>query len=368
MKLSIYIHSLQTGGAERVAVNLANYWSVNGHDITIITNQPTQNSAYAINKNVGIQTLDSFGSTSSLSQGLLQNVKRCIRLRREIKKQAPHTVLSMGYTANVTLALALPGMRVKSIGSERSYPPVDKRGQHWELLRKHSYRLLSLVVVQTEQAKNWVLENTSAKSVEVIPNPVVLPLQPYNPTVPPPPKNNSKLILGVGRLDANKQFDHLISAFSKIAIRHNDWHLAILGEGDEMNNLKKLRAELHLETNIHFPGKVGNMSDWYKRSDILALTSGFEGFPNVLLEAMSHGLAVISYDCQTGPRDIITSGVDGYLIQPGDIRELSKKLALLITDNNLRRRLGLQARDIIMRFNEKTICSRWDAVIQHNSQ
>ena len=100
--------------------------------------------------------------------------------------------------------------------------------------------------------------------------------------------------------------------------KRQDWDLVILGNGEERDNLNHMTRNFGITDRVHFPGSVGNISEWYERADLFVLSSIVEGFPNVLLEALTYGLPCISFDCNTGPRDIIQDGFNGILVDPNE--------------------------------------------------
>jgi glycosyltransferase involved in cell wall biosynthesis len=173
------------------------------------------------------------------------------------------------------------------------------------------------------------------------------------------------VILAVGRLVKQKGFDSLLEAFSSLVRPHPTWDLAILGEGEERIDLERRRHALGLDGRVFLPGKVGNVGDWYERADIFALSSNYEGFPNALAEAMGYGLPAVSYDCLTGPRDIIREGIDGYLVRPvGDAQCFASALRRLIEDDEMRRRMSLKAVEVRTRFSRSKILTQWNRVIE----
>jgi len=125
-----------------------------------------------------------------------------------------------------------------------------------------------------------------------------------------------RIVLAVGRFTKVKGFDLLIKAFAGIAIAYADWDLVILGEGPERSDLEAQVEALGLGHRVKLPGRAGNMPDWYARADLFVMSSHFEGFPLVLVEAMAHGCPAVSFDCDTGPRDIIRDEMDGRLVRP----------------------------------------------------
>ena len=209
-------------------------------------------------------------------------------------------------------------------------------------------------------------KNFSSKDVEVIPNPILYPLPEHGRSVSPDSVilQNKKVILASGRLHKFKQFDLLIRAFSNIKDKHPDWNLVILGDGEERNNLNQLVCNLEVVDRVYFPGKVGNMSEWYERANMFVLSSVVEGFPNVLLEAMAYGLPCISFDCDTGPRDMIKQGVNGILVNPNDKDVgLSNAIDKIIRNENLSSSIANNAILLREKYSIDNIIQKWSDVI-----
>ncbi|HVL76504.1 MAG TPA: glycosyltransferase, partial [Noviherbaspirillum sp.] len=163
-----------------------------------------------------------------------------------------------------------------------------------------------------------------------------------------------------GRLSEEKNFDLLIDVFTRLAPRHPDWDLVILGEGPERAALEGKVGIAGLRRRVFLPGRVGNMGRWYERADLYVMTSRFEGFPNTLVEAMSYGLPAVSFDCDTGPRDIIRPGIDGLLIRPGDLAALEAALGSLMTGTSERQAFARAALCTRERFSVERISSMWE--------
>ena len=175
---------------------------------------------------------------------------------------------------------------------------------------------------------------------------------------------NTKLLIAVGRLVEQKNFKILINIFGKLSVKYPQWKLVILGEGQERKSLEKQILELELITKIELPGAVGNIGEWYEKADIFALTSSFEGFPNALVEAMAYGVASISFDCDTGPRDIIKNNVNGILVPIDDVVLFTKKLDLLMGDSSLRNQFSKKSINIREELSEDKVYSKWDRVLK----
>lgn len=363
MNIAVYIHSLGVGGAERVTCHIANHWLESGHEVTIITNRPSPDTVYFLNSSVNTLCLNVYGSRELGIQRVYDNLRRCYKLRKVLQKMKIVSAVSMGSTASVTLALAGLGIKTKTIGSERNFPPRKLDGRHWGFLRKHVYRFLDTVVVQSNKTETWIRKNTNARSICVIPNPVIFPLASLPPIKEPRITKDIKLLIGVGSLHEQKQFDHLIRAFGAIVKTQPGWMLAIIGEGNLRLRLESQIEEMQLSHKICLPGKVGNISDWYDRADLFALTSKYEGFPNVLLEAMSHGIPSVCYNCDTGPSDIVTDGMNGILVTPNNEKLLIKSLSLLMSNHILRKEMGKAALQVRARFSKSEVFNLWDRVI-----
>jgi glycosyltransferase involved in cell wall biosynthesis len=359
----IFINSLAGGGAERIAATLANYWAHDNWDVTIVTLAPQSEDFYALVPAVKRITMHMAGDSANFLEGIFQNIRRVILLRKIIKQNRPNAVLSMMSTPNVLLALASWGIpSVCAVGSERCYPPHFPLGKMWHALRKKLYGRLHAVVALTHECANWIKANSSASHIPVIPNPVTWPMPNNTPRIIPESvcAPNRKILLAVGRLSPEKGFDVLIDVFSMLADQHPDWDLVILGEGPDRPKLQKRIEECTRGSRIRIPGIAGNVGEWYARADLFVLSSIYEGFPNALAEALAHGLPAVSFDCDTGPRDIIRHGIDGLLVPLGSAPELRSALDQLMKDEDVRASMAARASEARERFSIKKIAYMWE--------
>ncbi|MDZ7755200.1 glycosyltransferase [Rhodohalobacter sp.] len=166
-------------------------------------------------------------------------------------------------------------------------------------------------------------------------------------------RDREKIILSVGRLVDTKHFDLLIRIFERV--QKQNWRLIIVGgDSQKQNEMKRLRGlikEKNLENSVELTGMVSNVDQYYRKSSIFAFTSSSEGFPNVVGEAMSAGLPIISFDCVAGPSDLIEDGKNGYLIPLFEENEYSKKLLTLMNDENLRKVMGEYSKQQIQDYS-----------------
>lgn len=366
MNLLIFIHSLNSGGAERVSANLANYWAGRGWRVTVVTLASSESDFYQLHPAVRRIGLDVAGRSGSVAAGAAANLRRVAALRRVLRELQPDVALAMMSTANVLLALATFGMTaVIALGSEHTYPPMIPLGRVWEELRSRLYGRLDAVVALTSESERWLQEHTSARRVPVIPNPAPWPLPIQAPTLSPPPRGDGRyMLLAVGRLGEEKGFHRLLDAFQQLADAFPDWRLVILGEGSERQALEAQVAAAGLHGRVSLPGRAGNVGQWYEAADLYVMSSRFEGFPNTLAEAMAHGLPAVSFDCDTGPRDIIRHEVDGLLVPAADVPALASALRRLMADEDLRQRFGERAREARERFSMARVAGMWEALFQ----
>jgi glycosyltransferase involved in cell wall biosynthesis len=365
MRLLIYIHSLENGGAERVVANLANYWASIGWELTVVTVAARTTDFYVLDPAVERVCLALADTRPDLLSCALRTVRRMHALRRVLRRVRPDVAVSAMHTANVVLAVAARGMHgVCPIGSEHNFPPKAPMGILWETMRRHAYARLAVVVALTPECASWLTAHTAARDVAVIPNAVTWPLPAHAPHVDPDAccAPGRRILLGVGRLSAEKNFATLVDTFAQLADRHPAWDLVILGEGPERAALEAQVRAAGMAQRVFLPGRVGNPGTWYVRAALYAMTSHFEGFPNTLVEAMASGLPAVSFDCDTGPRDIIRHGVDGLLVPPGDRARLAMALDGLMGDDGLRGAFAVRAVQARARFSMPKIARMWDAL------
>ena len=363
MRLLFFIHSLCGGGAERVTVNLANHWAAKRWHITIVTLTSRSPDFYELDPTVRRISLELAGGESrNVLAGLWKNLRRVRALRQVLRQVQPDIALALMSTANVILALATRGLaNLCAIGAERIHPPQFPLGAQWEALRRSTYGQLAAVVALTQESAEWLRQHTRAHRVPIIPNMALWPLAVQAPRLIPSIRVADRhILLAVGRLDKQKGFDWLLEAFRALAQTYYDWTLVILGEGPERRTLETQVQAARLDGRAFLPGRAGNVGEWYERADLYVMSSRFEGFPNTLAEAMAHGLPAVSFDCDTGPRDIIRPEVDGLLVPPGNVDALTAALDRLMGDAALRAQFAARAVEARARFSMERVAGMWE--------
>ncbi|HQU98624.1 MAG TPA: glycosyltransferase family 4 protein [Nitrosomonas sp.] len=364
-KILFFVSSMNKGGAERVAANLTNAWAEQGHKVTLVVTYSKRGDCfYQLSNKTNLIYLADLTDKGQKNNPFHQ-IKRLLALRHLIKTTQPDVMISFLTNVNVAALIASVWSGYSLIICERNYPPLQPVSRVYEYLRKLTYPLAHSLVMQTGIGLQWANSNFPKIKSIVIPNPVSYPLRDSEPKLA---LNNSiaddrKLLLSAGRLVEVKGFDRCIGAFATLAEKHSDWDLIILGEGPLRKVLESQIRDLGLTDRVYLPGNAGNMSEWYARANLYVMSSMTEGFPNALVESMAHGCAVVSYDCKTGPRDIIRDGVNGLLVNPvGDIPALASALDQLMANDMLREQMEEDAKEVRERYSFNNIMSMWDSL------
>ena len=227
-----------------------------------------------------------------------------------------------------------------------------------DAIREHYGRLDALAALTEGTAAKYraLLGPQNAGRVVVVPNAAP-------PPRPAPAALERPVVTAAGIMTARKGFDRLLRAWALVAPDRPQWRLDIFGEGHGRPGLERLTERLGLAASVRWRGHSNRLIDEVADSSLFAMTSRLEGFPMVVLEAMSAGVPVVAYDCPTGPRDIITDGVDGRVVANGRTRLLAEALAELMDDAGRRRALGAAALETAGRYGMDAIAAHWEELL-----
>jgi len=362
MRVTMLIYDLGCGGAERVQSAMANFWAAKGWSVTLMTvTGSSKPDFYELHPAVCRRSLGIASDSYSPVTAMLKNAARLRVLRRTIRESAPDAVISFQIHENVLAILSCLGMRVPVLVSERIDPSHEQAGWTWDFLRRMVYPLASRVVVQTESVRAY-FGNTVRRKILVIPNPVRR-LGCTTGASGPSYGVGTRTLIAAGRLVPQKGFDLLIRAFADVAREYPDWKLVICGQGPMRGELESLRDGLGLSGRVFLPGISKVLETEFSDADLFVLSSRFEGFPNVLCEAMSVGLPAVSFDCPNGPRDVVRDGLDGLLVPPEDVPALAAALGRLMGDEAERRLMSTRAPEVAERFSAERAMGLWEEAI-----
>ena len=360
MRIAFVIYSLAAGGAERVASTLINYWVSAGEHVTLVTLDSVENDFYQIDARVKRIALDLTSESKNWREFFSNNLRRIQTLRALFRGSEFDVVVSFIDKTNVLVLLATLGLGVPVIVSEHIDPREYSVGRVTAGLRRMLYPSAGAVVVLTAGISQWARRIVGKEAIYVIPNPIseqFLGSHGSNGT------SVQNTIVAIGRMEPQKGFDRLLAAFAKCAERHPEWTLRIVGEGSERPSLQKLAIKFGLKSRIRLDTVTKEPEKVLRNSDLFVLSSRYEGFPMVLLEAMACGLPVISFDCPSGPREMIRDGIDGVLVPPDDVEALAKAMDSLMGDQQKRRRLAAHAVEVTERFGLPRVMAMWSEVL-----
>jgi glycosyltransferase involved in cell wall biosynthesis len=363
------------GGTIRATHNLAAYLAARGYAIEILSVMRRRDEPFFgdFPPGVKVTALDdqrphvrprgitglSRGLLGSLPSVLVHPAERWagdfslwsdIRLVRELRGRSGFLIGTRPGLNLIAAQLAPPGMVL--IGEEQMHLRHHSRPLR-KAMRRLYPRLDAFAVLTDGTLEDYRRHLSGRVRLERIPN-TVRDLGERTADL------DSKLVLAAGRFVAQKGFDYLIPAFAQVATAHPDWRLRICGRGKLRERLKGMIADHGLSDVVELAPPAEDMAAELEGAAIFAMSSRFEGFPLMLLEAMSKGTAVVSFDCPTGPADIIDNRRNGILVPPRDPDALGRGLVEMIEDHELRRRCGAAAVETARDYTIEAVGPRWE--------
>ncbi len=372
MKLLYCIPSLYNpGGMERVLTEKVNYLvNVGDFNITVVTtDQMGKSLRFPLDIHIRVVHLD-IDFNGHYSAGIFKKIllhRKKIAIYREklikiINESRIDVCISLcGKEIDFLYKLPVNCKKVAELHFALNYRKQFLMSNHngvlWRILgeirtcqlKKAVKTLDRLVVLTQNDLKDWQLIQNNVIQIPNI-NPLINPVK---------SKKTAKRVLSLGRLDAQKGHDMLIDAWRLIARRFPTWTLEIYGQGEWYKKLQAQIINYNLQEKIILKGIVCNVEKVYCESSIFVLSSRYEGFGMVLIEAMSCGLPVVSFDCEHGPREIINDEHDGFLVEPNNIEMLADKICFLMENETSRISMGCNAIESVKRFSKETIMRKW---------
>ncbi len=281
------------------------------------------------------------------------SVWRDLLLIRALRRERDRVVIGTRAGLDVAIALFAPRSAV-AVGQE--HVPFEDYPDELRSELATVYPHLDALMVLTRADAVTARQLTAGRvAVEVVPNAV--------PDGDPPPADpDIEVVVAAGRFSRNKRHDLLLRAFAEVAPSHPTWRLRLFGRGPREARVRRQVAELGIEDRVELAGVTSDLPGELARASVFALTSDLEAFGIVLVEAMQAGLAVVSTACPHGPPELLTDEVDGLLVTPGDAGDIAAGLDRVMSDRQLRQRLGAAARATGERYTATGVSGRWLAV------
>ena len=367
-RLTLVIHSLAQGGAERDMAHLARCWAERGNDVAVVTLDSVATDSYPLVEGVTRIGLGLAGDSHGWLQAISNNRQRIRALHDVLRQRSPQTVVSFIDRMNVVTLKAATSLGDPVIVSERIDPRHHEPGRIWRWLRRRTYPLCTAQVVLTHSVRDWCRQLAPRQPVHVIPNPARRPETGSTDASREWAPADRSVLLGMGRLHPQKGFDRLLPIFARLRSAHPNWHLVLLGEGDERARLEARVRDLGLQQHVSLPGWVSDVDGALSRSDLFVLPSRYEGFGNVVAEALACGVPVVTMDCPSGPGEIVRDGVDGLIVPAEDTARLEQALDRVMGDAQLRDQFSARGPEVLDRFSEQKFLAQWDAVLEGYSE
>ncbi|MDK7584477.1 glycosyltransferase family 4 protein [Alcaligenes faecalis subsp. phenolicus] len=346
------------GGVERVLALLLNSWATGGHDVSLLVREGQVVDVYPLHANI---KRSSFMHPRQPGRGrrLLNYVQDIFALRRQPEVREADILIANGPWCALLSILALkfplrrraPALIVCDHNNQAAFGSLTRFT--CRLLYRHADCVLSLTQTQAKLYEEF------ASRITVISNPVNLPT-----SEPPSDEAPDNQVLAVGRLAYQKGFDYLLQAWALVTEQRPDAHLTIIGEGPEQSTLHAQAEQLGISSKLTWVSSTNQIFQHYQRATLLAVSSRYEGQPLVFLEAQASGLPIVSFDCNFGPREIISDGQDGVLCEPANPAALAKGILQLLNDPALCTVMRNNAQVAAAKYMLPHVLQQWDALFE----
>lgn len=362
MKLALVISSLGGGGGERIMLDLARGWIDRGHAVTIVTLSTPESDAYPVPDGAARVALDCMGDRGGRLAAPFRLLQRVRRIRGALRAVQADVVIGFMVPTTVLALLAARDLGCPVMVYELVDPAMERVPPPYGWLRRRLYPGASAVLAQTPRAQASLERIAPGSRVRVAPGfvpPFVLAQR--REMLP----EGAPSFLAVGRLAHQKGFDMLLRAFARIAAEIPDWSLRVLGSGPLGDALAAQTTALGLGDRVTWIPRHPAPWSFATRPGVFVLSSRYEGFPNVLLEAMAVGLPPVAFDCPSGPGEIIRHGQNGVLVPCGDVDRLAVAMQEMALAPEVREQIAAAAwSDVRRHWSLERTLEAWDAIFR----
>lgn len=358
------------GGMERVLALKANWLAAHGYEVAIVTtDQCGRPPFFEIDSRISLYDL-AIGYEDNNGGSFIDKLVHYPGKQREHKRKLGKLLKELK-----------PDVCVSMFCGEASFLPTLHDGSkkvaevHFSRFKRLQYGRKGLFGI-ADRLMTWIDGRTAARfdrfivltdedrsywgssdKIRVIGNPLTFIPESHA-------KVEEPVALAIGRLTHQKAFDRLVDAWHLVSRRHPEWKLKIVGDGELKANLEKQINRLDLQDKIELLCPTKEIEKLYEGASMYLMTSLYEGLPMVLIEAQSFGLPIVSMACKCGPRDVVSDGVDGFLVDDGDITGMADRICRLIENPALRKSMGMAAKESSLRFDMEKIMSKWNTLFK----
>ena len=354
MKILFFSGGLyRPGGTERVLVEVADSLAERGYEICIVSLTGEKKAFYEPDKRIKIYYLEA----ENFSGHLVGNLKKLVKITKKEKPDVWVDVDTILCMYSIPLRFLCHGFHLLSWAHFNHNSTFSKNRFIRRISTFAAAHLSDGMIVLTEFDKKYYQRRFGMGERLY---------QIYNPN---PFENTGKktkygkYIFAAGNLVPEKGFDFLIEVWSRLEKKYPDWHVVIAGDGSEKTALKREVKRKKL-ANLHFVGRVPKIEKYYENASIYALTSRYEGFPTVVMEAMAYSLPVVALGKNTCVTEMFDDGVSGIVVKKRDVDEFAQKLELLMQNSELAKRIGNEARRKVADFSHEKIISEWEKMLK----
>ena len=350
-----------SGGTERVLSQIANELVEKGHKVSIVSISKGLSPHFATDGRIKLFDLEDYNIP--WPQGILGKALRKFTFLKAVSKKVeglekilneinPDFVIAVDVVLYHYIERLRKKMNFKAIAWEH-YCLDAREGRFVRYCQKLATKKADKVIVLGDRdLEDYQTRYPRSSNIKRIYNPIAFEIS-NNIDV------NNKVVIAAGRYSYQKGFDMLLESWEKIADRVPDWELRIFGDGEEKENFQSFILQNGLK-NVKLCGYTDCLDKEMDKASVFALSSRYEGFVLVLLEAQARGLPCVSFNCKQGPSEIIDNNINGFLVSPNDVDAFSEKLYELMTDNDLRSSFSKNAQKDLYRFEMQTVIKEWE--------